>query len=584
MAANQAPAPTKPEPEKPVFLDAWYDPVAGLKTFSQCVRVADINGDNDYRLMIADLERKLRIYKGKYLTQEHALLDIPCALCSWYCDTSQPREPLVAVAAGPHIFIYRNLNPYYKFTLPPMDVEQIEREVWEDLKQGRLDHFQAKDKLEEARDQGLKLTTKTIDFLAIEAPEARAAFVDEQKHTAPVHNTVITCMDTLRKAEEDDSGVSSLVIGTESGHIMILEPNGQSVKKTIAVKGTPAFLAISGLQDVEYRICVATRDGKVYSIKNGEVTGNVIELESQPCGLLRSGKCIIVACMGNVVHSFHLKGKKNYSLYLPAPVTNIELISSKISRSIKALAVALANREIRIYNEKHLVTTLMAPDVVTAMRFGRYGREDHTLITVYKNGALSIKMLPRTTNLEVTGTNTGPPPEQDIPLNVPKKTKLYVEQTQREREEGIEMHRVFQRDLCKLRLATARAYVKVITDGRGPTSYTAGSSLRLNAQVQGLGPKFKIKVGVQNCGEKPIYGVMVNMSFNDQLYQVEPTLVRLPALIPGLQHRHEVNVQSLDSQTGGGGVIKVFVTTPASCVPVICAVVNMPWSEPSDLV
>ena len=27
----------------------------------------------------------------------------------------------------------------------------------------------------------------------------------------------------------------------------------------------------------------------------------------------------------------------------------------------------------------------------------------------------------------------GPPAEQDIPLNVPKKTKLYVEQTQRER-------------------------------------------------------------------------------------------------------------------------------------------------------
>ena len=92
----------------------------------------------------------------------------------------------------------------------------------------------------------------------------------------------------------------------------------------------------------------------------------------------------------------------------------------------------------------------------------------------------------------------GPPPEQDIPLNVPKKTKLYVEQTQRERDQATEMHRLFQvcsaralllagggggltvvlvpffvavqRDLCKLRLTTARSYVKVITDGqvRGP--------------------------------------------------------------------------------------------------------------------
>ena len=50
---------------------------------------------------------------------------------------------------------------------------------------------------------------------------------------------------------------------------------------------------------------------------------------------------------------------------------------------------------------------------------------------------------------------------QDIPLNVPKKTKLYVEQTQRERDSGVDMHRIFQRELCKLRLNTARAYVKV---------------------------------------------------------------------------------------------------------------------------
>merc|ERR1712224_733490 len=38
----------------------------------------------------------------------------------------------------------------------------------------------------------------------------------------------------------------------------------------------------------------------------------------------------------------------------------------------------------------------------------------------------------------------GPPPERDIPLDVPKKTKLYVEQTTREKENAIDMHRIFQ--------------------------------------------------------------------------------------------------------------------------------------------
>lgn len=62
-------------------------------------------------------------------------------------------------------------------------------------------------------------------------------------------------------------------------------------------------------------------------------------------------------------------------------------------------------------------------------------------------------------------------PSQDIPLNIPKKTKLYVEQTQREREQAIDMHRIFQRDLCKLRLSTARAYVRVLTDGQVGMGY-----------------------------------------------------------------------------------------------------------------
>ena len=50
---------------------------------------------------------------------------------------------------------------------------------------------------------------------------------------------------------------------------------------------------------------------------------------------------------------------------------------------------------------------------------------------------------------------------------MPKKTRLYVEQTDREREQAGDMHRVFQRELCKLRLATSRAYVKVWGCERG---------------------------------------------------------------------------------------------------------------------
>lgn len=44
-------------------------------------------------------------------------------------------------------------------------------------------------------------------------------------------------------------------------------------------------------------------------------------------------------------------------------------------------------------------------------------------------GGLDIKMLPRAAKLEGSRP-TGPPPEQDIPLDIPKRTAVYVEQVQ----------------------------------------------------------------------------------------------------------------------------------------------------------
>lgn len=62
-----------------------------------------------------------------------------------------------------------------------------------------------------------------------------------------------------------------------------------------------------------------------------------------------------------------------------------------------------------------------------------------------------------------------------------------MEQTQREKLQGGEIHRAFQKDLCRLRLTAARAYVSTITDGRQGISAVGGAaSLRLHAQCQGL--------------------------------------------------------------------------------------------------
>lgn len=54
------------------WLHAHYDPLATLYTFSSCMCLADLHGDGDYKLIVADLgtgthNMKLKVYKGIYL-------------------------------------------------------------------------------------------------------------------------------------------------------------------------------------------------------------------------------------------------------------------------------------------------------------------------------------------------------------------------------------------------------------------------------------------------------------------------------------------------------------------------------------
>lgn len=392
-------------------------------------------------------------------------------------------------------------------------------------------------------------------------------------------------METLNKTEDaGETCMSHIVIGTENKMIYILKPSGYSILCQCELPSTPVMMAVTGSFDVNYRIVIACRDAKIYTIKGANTncgsnagTSMVIELESQPCGLVRAGKGILVGCMGNQLHSYHIKGKKNFTVYLPAHITNMELLSMKGSRKVQACVVALANGEVRVYNDKNLVSTVDVYDEVTGLRYGKFGREENTLVLALKSGALSVKILPRTVDLEKSKMPAGPPPEQDIPLQVPKKTKLYVEQTQRERDNATDMHQTFQRELCKLRLVTARSYVKVLTDGHGPLSYTAGSSLRLNATVQGLGPRFKIKLGIQNTGNRPIFNVPLTFSYNQQLYKLSKHIVNVPLLIPGVHYKHEVTAVCLEE--GVSDAIRVFVLSAKSAVPVITATVNMPLAE-----
>ncbi|KAM5138045.1 BBSome complex member BBS1 [Mantella aurantiaca] len=572
------------EGESSKWLDAHYDPVAGVNTSSSCIALADLHGDGEYKMVVGDMgsgpyNMKLKVYKGTSLLSENALLDMPTGVVAFLMDQNEPRTPAVAVASGPFIYVYKNLRPYFKFTLPALEINALEKEVWDQAKEDKIDPLTLKEMLEGIRDKAeIALSVRSLRFLMLD-PQEMEDFVNTYKPLPLKRQTVITCMATLKKNMADEDAVCCLVIGTESEEIFILDPEAFTILTRVSLPSVPTLLDVNGQYDIEYRVTVACRNGNVYILRRDSKRPKYsIELTSQVVGLLRVQKNIIIGTSQETLHGYSQKGKRLWTVTLPASIMTMSLLEQK-SRSIQAVLVGLKNLEVHLYRDKNLLSVISTPDIVTSLCFGRYGREDDTLIMTTKGGGLIIKILKRTAQFEEKDTSSGPPIGQNIKLNVPKKTKLYVDQTLRERENAVAMHRVFQMDLYRLRLHAARAYVKALDASLAPVSSTMQEPLTLNAIVQGIGPRFKLILNLQNTSQnRPSMQLLISFLYDERLYQLKPAFFKVPLLVPGLNYPIETFIDCC-SDKGISGIIKVFVLKEGKSTPLITAHISMPISE-----
>ncbi|XP_004713759.2 Bardet-Biedl syndrome 1 protein isoform X1 [Echinops telfairi] len=566
------------------WLDAHYDPMANIHTFSSCLALADLHGDGEYKLVVGDLgpreqQPRLKVLKGPMVLTESPLPALPAAAVTFLMGQHEPRTPALALASGPCVYVYKNLRPYFKFSLPPLPANPLEQDLWNQSKEDRIDPPTLKEMLEGIREKAeVPLSVQSLRFLQLE-PSEMEAFVSQHKSKVIKRQTVITTMATLKKNLADEGAVSCLVLGTESKEILVLDPEAFTVLTKMNLPSIPAFLDITGQFDVEFLLAAACRDGNIYVLsKDSKRPKYCIELSAQPVGLVRVHKILVVGSTQDSLHGFTHKGKKLWTVPMPAAILTMNLLEQR-SRGLQAVMVGLSNGEVRVYRDKALLNIIRAPDAVTSLCFGRYGREDNTLVMTTKGGGLLIKILKRTAVFVEAGGDAGPPPAQSLKLSVPRKTRLYVDQTLRERESATAMHRTFQTDLYLLRLRTARAYVQALESSLSPVSATAREPLKLHAVVQGLGPTFKLTLHLQNTSAaRPIVGLLVCFVYSEALYALPRAFFKLPLLVPGLLYPVETLVEGL-SDKGVSDIIKVLVLREGQGAPLLSAHINMPVSE-----
>jgi len=290
--------------------------------------------------------------------------------------------------------------------------------------------------------------------------------------------------------------------------------------------------------------------------------------------LFRVNKNIYVGCMNETLSCYSAKGKRQWTITLPASITTMALLSYR-PRNLKAVVVALSNGEVRFYNDRALVSSFTLDEPVVGMVFGRYGADVGVLSLATKSGRLHFRYLSHRVDFSLLASMGGPPAEQNIKIPVPPKSQLYIDQTKRERDNAMTMHHTFQRDLFRLKHTTARNYVKALQDNLTPIVNSVAVSLRINTEVQGFGPTFKVIVTLINTTAKPVSSLNLTFTGDSQMYKIETPLLRAAMLIPGTPYLFSTMVKCLTEELESSP-ITIIVFKPTDTAPLLSSAIDMP--------
>ena len=265
--------------------------------------------------------------------------------------------------------------------------------------------------------------------------------------------------------------------------------------------------------------------------------------------------------------------------------------------------VGFDNGHVAMYNNKvqiHLLQFVESPSApITALKFGKYGREDCALIILNKTGSLNVKIMSRRTDmkrvesLHAKQRQNRCQIQQEIPLSLPPITQLYLDQELREKEGAVTMHQLWQREMVKFKVATNKQYINVLRKGNGGAagSDLGQNQLMLHVQVIGIGPLFTLQIDIKNTHKTQcVRHLLVIIDFDGKFHEINRPLLRIPSLVPLLSYKYNVKIQNIDPN-GNSKPVRIAICkddAPSNGIgseaqkglfPVMTAIVDIPISD-----
>ncbi|XP_013193326.2 Bardet-Biedl syndrome 1 protein [Amyelois transitella] len=593
----------------------WLDVEVGtdeieLNTLPSNLALVDLNNDNEMKLLVGDLGKgeegpKLKVFKGTMQVSDLMLPDLPLGVVGFYASESVPHaSPIIAVAFSSCVYMYRNLKIFYKYYLPSFDLSTCEMEVWKQLTNPSNHNADTISTLTEnlTAIPAKILTAQSRDFLAMSSDQQLEYL--EQLTDVPMSKVPeIACITTLRMHSVEKHAVSCLVIGTEDGEIILIEPQmftSLSQAKVCTVKKTPYQMVATGLCSVDYRITIATREKCVCILKRDWAEGRLLFTTQEQIiavEVMPSDNSVIVVCADNTLACYSKKGKKQWHLNLEHRPVAMSLFPV-LHLGVTLVGVALASGHVMLYDGKARRDAMFVRDVVSVMKFGQLGQEEHVLIIVTCNGNLMLKILKRTADFNGHAAGVEVAQANAKPWLIPKKSKLFIEQSVRERENAVVMHETFQHELNRVRLLAARTLLEAHLKSDNSIAVGAMEPVKLTAEVEGLGPVFRVGLIIENTSSyKAVIGLTILFHVHNTNYKVSHPYIKVPLISPGGKLKFPTKVKEVFGDdlnpellfrtvTGHGGersLLKVLLLKSGRPSAVLAATVQMPPTDPMML-
>ncbi|XP_057381177.1 Bardet-Biedl syndrome 1 protein-like [Daphnia carinata] len=495
-----------------LWLDACRNSSVNLK--SECgvvlLDVEDLAKDGINRLLALLVGYELshlKIFNGTDLQCEITLPEMAVAICTFNIDGSPPG---IAVGAGSSLYIYKNFKPYYKYNIPhggPNYTEQVE----------------------------------------------------------------ITQLAALSRSTPDVSCSSLLLVGTGHNSLLIIDPQTFNAISRIELADVPTSIKSSGYYDMEAIILVGTPDAGVFILRSDQKP-----LQPKPFLPPRSpiveiafnGTTIAIATSDYTIRYYTLQGQELRKIVVDTFILAIAWIQPT-NQDLCLLAVSLSNGQVHFYRQGILIEQLHFKTSIVSMTFGRYGREDGTLVMVSKDGELFVKILNRGYKMaQQTDLNVSSKPSISICKRKalgPAKTKLFVDQTMREKEDPAKMYQLFQEGMCRLHLRALREWLNFSSSAKADVEQLApvpeeSRCLHLVAKLLGTGSRFMLHLLLQNISDQVIDSLTVMLQITDGKLVLERSSAKISLMLPAAQHWIKINVKDPTNQ---GGEVSVIVRKEA---------------------